>query len=59
MARETASRLSLKLLQRGGGKVRMCGILVKRGHVVIRHSFWQKIAASHEEQMSPLMIVVL
>ena len=25
----------------------------------IKHTFWQKVAASHEEQRSPLMILVL
>ena len=33
-------------------------ILVK-GAWAVRHLFWQKVAASHEEQMSLLMILVL
>ena len=28
------------------------------GIPVVKHTFWQKVAASHEEQMSPLMILV-
>ena len=31
-------------------------ILVKEGIRDIRHTFWQKVAASHEEQMSLLVI---
>ena len=33
-------------------------ILVKGG-MCIKHTCWQRLAASHEEQMPPLMILVL
>ena len=47
-----------ELLQRGqkGGHIYV--ILVK-GVRGVKHTLWQKVAARHEEQMSPLMILVL
>ena len=46
---------SEKLLQRSGGRGQCQG----RGILEVEPRFWQKIAASHREQMSPLMILVL
>ena len=46
------------LLQRGGGKVSKDMILVKVLRA-IRHTSQEKVAASHKEQMSPFMILVL
>ena len=34
-------------------------ILVKGVVHAVKHTFWQRLAASHVEQMSPLMISVL
>ena len=30
-----------------------------KGICVVRHTFWWRLAASHKEQMSPVMILVL
>ena len=57
---DSISPSSEKLLQRGRGRERsvLYLILVKRVSVV-RHTFWLRLTASHEEQMSPLMILAL
>ena len=41
-----------------GGGVSIYVTLVK-GARAVKHTCWQRLAASHEEQMSPLMILVL
>ena len=46
------------VLKRSGERSVLYMILVKGEHAV-KHTFWQRLAASHEEQMSPLMILVL
>ena len=53
--RDNLSDSSEELLQKGRGEVSIHIILVKSVHE-IKHIFWQKAAASHEEQMSWLMI---
>ena len=55
---DSISDSSGKLLWKGKGEVSIHVILVKGVHVV-QHTFWQKVAASCKEQMSPLMILVL
>ena len=62
IAWETASQIALRNRSEevGGGQ----GVSVHmwfrwRGIRAIKHTFWQKVAASHEEQMSLLMILVL
>ena len=55
---DSISDSSEKLLWRGGGKVSIYVILVKGVHA-IKHTFLQKVAASHKEQVSPFMILVL
>ena len=48
------------LLWRGGGGVRSVYIwLWPKGVRVVKHTFWRRLPASHKEQMSPLMILVL
>ena len=42
----------------GGGGLYICDFREGSIHV-IKHTFWQKVAASHQEQRSPLMILVL
>ena len=60
---DSISGSSEELLQRKG-RSELYMILGKAGgggggvHAV-RHTFWEMLAASHEEQMSPLMILVL
>ena len=34
-------------------------MILEKGVHAIKYTFWQKVAASHEEQMSPFMILVL
>ena len=41
-----------------GGKV-MIYVTVVRGVCAVKHTFLQKVAASREEQMPPLMILLL
>ena len=58
-ALETASQRSLRnCSEEVGGRSVYIYDLAKGVHA-IKHSFWQKVAASREEQMSPLMILVL
>ena len=57
VAQETAFQIA-SLLQIGWGKVNIYISLVTGIHAV-KHTFWQRLAASHKEQMSPLMILVL
>ena len=52
---DNLSDSSEELLQKGRGEVSIHMILVKSVHE-IKHIFWQKVTASHEEQMSWLMI---
>ena len=56
---DSPSDTSEDLFQRGklGGQY-ICDFS-ERGIYAIKHTFLQKVAASHEEQMSPLMILVL
>ena len=42
----------------GRGDVSIYMILVKGVHAV-KHTFWEKVAASHEEWMSLMMILML
>ena len=60
IARETASQIAPRNCSEevAAGEVSPYVVLVKGVHE-IRHTFWQKVAASHEEQMSSLMILVL
>ena len=56
---DSISDSSEKLLQRGrGGRSVLYMILVKGVHAV-KHTFWQRLVASHEEQMPPLIILAL
>ena len=59
IARETASQIALRNRSKEGGVRSVLYMsLVKGGHAV-KHAFWQSLAASQEEQTSPLMTVVL
>ena len=59
IAWETAFQISLRNCSREvGGRSMLYMTLVKEGRAV-KHTFWQRLAASHEEQMPPLMILVL
>ena len=59
IAWETASQIALRnCSKKVRGEVGMYMILVKRTRA-IKHAFWQKVAASHEEQLSLLVILVL
>ena len=56
---ETASQVVLRNCSKEvRGKVRIIYDF-SEGGTCIKHTFWQRLAASHEEQMSPLMILVL
>lgn len=57
IAQKTAFRETEKLPQRGGERSVLCMILVKGG-MCSQTRFGGELA-SHEEQMSPLMILVL
>ena len=48
-----------ELLQRGKEGGQYTCDFSKTGIRGVKHTFWQKVAASQEEQMSPLMILVL
>ena len=50
---------SEKPLQRGRGKVKMYGILVKWGGTCSQAHILQKVDASHEEQIAPWRVLVL
>ena len=58
IAWETASQTALRNCPKTWGEVSIYVILVKRVHA-IKYTFWQGVAAIHEEQMSPFMILVL
>ena len=59
IAQETTYQIALRNHSKEiEGKSVLYMILVKEVHAV-RCTFWQRLAASHEEQMSPLMILVL
>ena len=59
IAQETASQIALRSCpKKVRAEVGVYMILVK-GTRAIKHTFWQKVAASHMEQLSPLMIFVL
>ena len=51
--RESISDSSEKLLQRGRGEGQYICDFSEGGVRAIKHTFLQKVAASHEEQMSP------
>ena len=55
---DSLSESSEELLQIGRREVSIYMIFVK-GVYAVKHTFWQKVAARLEEQMSPLMILVL
>ena len=60
IARETAFQIALRSCSEevaGEGQY-ICDFGEGRVHA-IKHTFLQKVAASHKEQMSPLMILVL
>ena len=57
---DSISESSEKLLQRAGEKVTINIIYdFTEGVRAVKHRFWQRLAATHKEQMSPLMISVL
>lgn len=58
IAQDSISDSSEELIRRGGVGVSVCVTLVK-GVRAVKHTFWQKVAAIHEEHMSPFMILVL
>ena len=59
IARETAFQIVLgNCSKEAGGRVSIiCDF--SDGEGTVKHTCWQRLAASHEEQMSPLMILVL
>ena len=58
MAWDTASQIALRNCSKEvAGEISMYVILEKGVHA-LKHMFWQKVAASHKEQMSLLMILV-
>ena len=57
--REYRQQRKSKKLKLIGIFIRKYVILVKGGSMAIKHTFWQKVAASYQEQMSLLMILVL
>ena len=59
VAQETAFHIALRNCSRDvGNRSVLYMILVKRS-CAVKNTFYQKRAASHEERMSPLMILVL
>ena len=59
LAQQTASQRALRnCSEEVRGEVRICVILVKQVRAV-EHTVWQKVAAGHEEHLSPLVMLVL
>ena len=59
IALEAALQIALRnCSEEVGERSVLCMTLVK-GEACIKHTFWQRLAASRKEQMSPLMILVL
>ena len=61
IAWETAFQMALRnCSEEVGGKVSVIYDFSEGGGVhTVKHTLWQALSASHEEQMSPLMILVL
>ena len=59
IAWETASQIALETAPKRQGGCSVLYMISVRGVPAVEHTFWQRLAASHEEQMSPLVISVL
>ena len=57
IAWETAFQVALKSCSEG--QVRIIYDFREGGVHAIKHTFWEMLAASHEEHLSPLIILVL
>ena len=65
-AQATASQMALRTRSKEVREEVSVHVILVKGTHAVKHTFWQRVAASHkevaaghEEQMSPLMILVL
>ena len=57
---ETSSQIALRnCSEEAGGKVTIVYDFSEGGLHAVKHTFWQRLAVSHEEHISPLIILVL
>ena len=59
IARETAFQIALRNCSKEVGERSGFYMILVKGVRAVKHTFWQRLTASHEEQMSPLIILVL
>ena len=59
ITQEAASQIALRNCSREVVGERGINVILAKGVCAVRHTFVQKIVASHKEQMSLLMILVL
>ena len=59
IAQQTAFQIALRNCSREVAGRSVLYMMLVEGGCAVKHTCWQRLAASHEEQMSPLMILVL
>ena len=59
IAWETASQMALRNCSEGVWGGQYIYDFSEQGIRAVKHTVWRKVSASHEEQTSPLMILVL
>lgn len=59
IAQETASQVGLRNCSEDVGGRSLLHMILVKGALAVKHIFWQRLAASHAEHVSSLMIVPL
>ena len=59
IAQETVSQVHLRNCSEDVGRRSILHMILVKGALAVKHTFWQRLAASHAEHVSSLMILPL